>query len=124
MNIIEKYKQEYKAVMNGPISEKAVDDLLTQYNVTNLIYRNWLAETGGGPIGPDWYDGIEELKESQEKLKREPWSISGFVIGWDGAGNPIVLSGNGEIITEDHNYGGVHNVASSFEALLVRHAGS
>ena len=124
MNIIENYKQQYQGSYNGAISEEAVDEVLSQFSVTNESYRNWLVQTGGGPIGSDWFDGINELKQSQEKLKNESWSISGFVIGWDGAGNPIVLSQNGEIFTEDHNFGGVHKVASSFGELLASHVSS
>jgi len=88
------------------------------------MYKTWLIETGGGPIGSDWYDGIEELEQSQKKLKEEPWNISGFVIGWDGAGNPLVLQESGEILTEDHNFNGVYKVASSFEQLLVKNVSS
>ena len=118
MNSIDLYKEEYKAVINGPVPKNEVDSLLNEFGVTEEFYRDWLIETGGGPIGPDWYDGITELRDSQIKLETEPWSISGFVIGWDGAGNPMVLQSTGVIITEDHNFGGVYEVASSFETLL------
>ena len=124
MNIIENYKQQYKGAFNGAVNETDADLILNQFGIVNESYRNWLVQTGGGPIGSDWYDGINELEQSQEKLKNEPWSISGFVIGWDGAGNPIVLRQNGEIFTEDHNFGGVHKVASSFNELLATHVSS
>ena len=81
MNIIENYKQQYQGAFNGAASEETVDEILSQFRITNEIYRNWLIQTGGGPIGSDWFDGIKELKQSQEKIKSEPWSISGFVIG-------------------------------------------
>jgi len=124
MNIIEKYKKQYEAVIDGPASEEAVDKLLAHYQVVNPLYRNWLIETGGGPIGSDWYDTLAELDESQTSLQNDLWTISGFVIGWDGAGNPLVLCEDGKIITEDHDFGGIHNVAFSFEALLVKHVSS
>ncbi|HSG41844.1 MAG TPA: hypothetical protein VLA72_01705 [Anaerolineales bacterium] len=78
-----------------------------------------LFKLGGGSIGSDWLDGIDEVQQSQEKLKSEPWTISGFVFGWNGAGNPLVLENNGAIITEDHNFGGTRNVANSFDELLA-----
>jgi len=124
MDIINSYKQQYQGAFNGAVSEEAVDEVLSQFSITNESYRNWLIQTGGGPIGSDWLDGVNELKQSQEKLKNEPWSISGFVIGWDGAGNPIALNNNDEIITEDHNFGGVHKMASSFNELLASHVSS
>lgn len=121
MSIIKNYKLQYQGAFQGAVSETAVDEILSQFKITNESYRNWLIQTGGGPIGSEWFDGVSDLKQSQEKLKSEPWSISGFVIGWDGAGNPIVLNTIGEVITEDHNFGGVHKVASSFEELLAKH---
>ena len=124
MNIIENYKRQYQGAFIGAVEEETVDEVLKQFNITNESYRNWLIQAGGGPIGSEWFDGINELKQSQEKLKSEPWSISGFVIGWDGAGNPIVLSKNGEVLTEDHNFGGVHKIAASFNDLLISHVSS
>lgn len=120
MNVIDQYKCRYASVMRGPVLPTVVDNILGRHNVKDQNYRQWLTETGGGPIGSDWYDGIEELEASQEKLKTESWSISGFVIGWDGAGNPIVLSASGEIQTEDHNFGGTHTLAPCFFELLKR----
>ncbi len=124
MDLIDKYKEQYKGIFAGPVQSNDIDSLLNLYGITDKAYRLWLVETGGGPIGPDWYDGIEELSQSQEKLKSENWNITGFVIGWDGAGNPLVLLHNGAIVTEDHNFGGVHEVASSFEKLLSVHVSS
>lgn len=124
MDLIAKYKQEYRAVLHGEVAAKVVDSLLKQYCVDNELYREWLVSTGGGPIGSDWYDGIHELADSQESLRINDWSITGFVIGWDGAGNPLVLKENGMILTEDHNFGGIHEVAQSFEALLAEHVSS
>jgi len=124
MNNIENYKQQYQGAFNGAVSEASVDEILSQFGITDECYRDWLIQTGGGPIGPDWFDGIDEIQQSQKKLKSEPWTISGFVIGWDGAGNPLVLKKNGAIITEDHNFGGVHKVANSFDELLAMNVSS
>lgn len=120
MNIIEKYKKQYEAVIDGPASDLDVDEILNRYGVSNSLYRDWLIQTGGGPIGPDWYDTLAELEESQKNIKNEFWTITGFVIGWDGTGNPIVLSEDGKVITEDHNTGETYNMAFSFEALLAK----
>lgn len=124
MDVIEQYKQQYKGAYNGALSESAVVGILHKFAISDECYRNWLIQTGGGPVGSDWLDGIDELIKSQEKLRSEPWSISGFVIGWDGAGNPIVIAQNGEIKTEDHNFGGVHVLASNFNELLAKHVSS
>ena len=118
MNIIDRYISEYQAVIKGSIPIDEVRSLLDEYAVDNDLYAEWLSNTGGGPIGPDWYEGIEDLRESQEKVAKAGWDISGFVIGWDGSGNPIVLDANGSIYAPDHNFGGKHLIAVSFEALL------
>ena len=124
MKLIANYKQQYEGVYRGAVKEHLVDETLNHYSISNETYRTWLIETGGGPIGSDWYDGLNELDKSQNKLKTEAWKITGFVIGWDGSGNPIVLQKNGEILTEDHNSNGVHKVAISFEQLLVANVSS
>lgn len=124
MDVIERYKIEYASVIRGPVAPSTVDSILGPYGVKNKIYRRWLIETGGGPIGPDWYDGVDELNSSQDKLKSESWNLSGFVIGWDGAGNPIALDASGTIVTEDHNFGGIHTLARGFDELLAQNVSS
>jgi hypothetical protein len=119
MDTLQRYLKAYEAVIRGPVDAKVVDAILARHGVSNGSYREWLLASGGGPIGPDWYDGVEELPQSQKKLKEEKWSVVGFVIGWDGAGNPIVLSAGGAILTEDHNFEGIHQLAESFDELLA-----
>ena len=42
-----------------------------------------------------------------------------FVIGWDKGGNPFGIHlKSGKILVEDHDFGGIHEMASSFEAFL------
>ncbi|MDQ8183862.1 SMI1/KNR4 family protein [Pelagicoccus sp. SDUM812005] len=118
MKIIERYKQAYSAVINGPQRKETVVEILTKFGVSNSSYQEWITQTGGGPIGADWFDGITELPLSQKKLKEEEWTIEGFVIGWDGSGNPIVLQDDGSVKVEDHNFDGIHTLASSFDELL------
>ncbi len=126
IEVIDKYIAEYEAVISGATDQDQVDAILEKFGVNDPVYREWLILTGGGPIGPDWYDTLSELQESQDKFESEKdfWSISGFLIGWDGAGNPVALLTSGEVITEDHNFGGVHQLAPSFEALLEANVGS
>jgi hypothetical protein len=120
MDVVARYKQEYQAVIAGPVAADVVDNALLESEVKDSIYRQWLIETGGGPIGSNWYDSPHELAASQKKLESESWSLSGWVIGWDGAGNPIAMQPDGSIRTEDHNGGGIHLIANSFAELLER----
>ena len=118
MELINRYKEKYSGTYAGPASPSEVDSLLSELGISDQVYREWLVATGGGPIGSEWFDEVQELLPSQEKCASEKWSISGAVIGWDGAGNPIAIQENGKILVEDHNFGGVHVFAESFEAYL------
>lgn len=89
-------------------------------------FRWFLAECGGGPAGGDWVDGIEALSETHAKFTRESgpngWTLADtFIIGWDGGGNPFgIHRPTGVILVEDHQFGGIHEIALSLEALLRR----
>lgn len=90
-------------------------------------YRWFLIECGGGTVGSEWVDGISELSETHRKYRSESqsddgWNLRGvFIIGWDGGGNPYgIESDTGKIVVEDHDFSGVHELAPSFEAFLVR----
>jgi hypothetical protein len=88
-------------------------------------FRWFLMRCGGGTIGSVWVDGIDELTETHRKFVEESaiengWTMDGvFIIGWDGAGNPFgIETETGRILVEDHNFGGIHEMSSSFEAFL------
>ncbi|MEM7312611.1 MAG: SMI1/KNR4 family protein [Planctomycetota bacterium] len=86
-------------------------------------FRWFLKQCGGGTVGAEWVDGINELRETHEKFNRERgpdgWTLDDvFVIGWDGAGNPFGIHTSGKLIVGDHNFGGVHVMADSFAAFL------
>ena len=119
MDTIEQYKRDYAGIYRGAVCPDAVDAILLQYGVSDTTYRQWLTETGGGPIGSEGFDGVEELTASQAKFASEPWSISGFVLGWDGSGNPMAMQPDGKIISEDHDVGSVYVVAATFAQLLA-----
>ena len=118
MEIIDKYKIKYSGAYNGSSNSEMVDSVLARYGIKNSVYRDWLIATDGGPIKSEWFDSVSELEGSQIKLSSEPWTMKGFVIGWDGAGNPICILENGSVATEDHNFGGIHVLANSFDLLL------
>ena len=89
-------------------------------------YRWYLAHCGGGVIGSEWVDGIEELSASHRKFRQEVgpggWTMRDvFVIGWDGGGNPFGIElHTGRLLVEDHDFGGVRAIAESFEGFLAR----
>lgn len=79
---------------------------------------------GGGVVGAEWVDGIPQRGSTHAKFKSEfgtsGWTLKDtFVIGWDGSGNPFGLHLlSGAVVVEDHNFEGVHELASSFENFL------
>ncbi|MCA8988552.1 MAG: SMI1/KNR4 family protein [Planctomycetaceae bacterium] len=90
-------------------------------------FRWFLMHCGGGTIGSEWVDGIDELPDTHRKFAAESaikngWTMDGvFVIGWDGAGNPFgIETTTGRILVEDHNAGGIYEVSKSFEVFLER----
>jgi hypothetical protein len=92
-------------------------------------YYRWLLVTcGGGVIGSERVDGIEELAKSHAKFRREfgpprGWTLrNAFIIGWDGAGNPFGIDQNkGRILVEDHDFGGIHEMAANLEDFILRY---
>ena len=89
-------------------------------------YRWLLLTCGGGVIGSEHLDDVKDLPRSHAKFQREAgaagWQMKDvFIIGWDGFGNPfgIELTTN-RVLVEDHNFGGIHELNSSFADFLVK----
>lgn len=89
-------------------------------------FRWFLAACGGGTVGSDWVDGISELRDSHRKFHAESSADGGwtmrdvFVIGWDGSGNPFgIHAATGKLVVEDHDFGGVHDMAESLTDFLA-----
>lgn len=85
-------------------------------------YRWYLLSCGGGVIGSEWVDDITELRDTHTRFSEEEWSLGEvFPIGRDGWGNPMVIDlSTGRILIEDHEFGGVHELASSFAEFVLK----
>jgi hypothetical protein len=112
-------------VRQPPATEEQLRSFEGAFGIIPSEFRWFLAECGGGPVGSDSVDGIRELPASHRKFRAEfgpgGWSMKGvFIIGWDGAGNPLgILRVSGAVLVEDHNFGGVHALAGSFISFLA-----
>lgn len=109
-----------------PASEEQLIRFESEFERIPAEFRDFLCWYGGGAVGSEWVDGIEELFESHEKFRKEfgspcGWTMTDvFVIGWDGAGNPFgIHQPSGKILVEDYNFGGIHTMAESFVEFLV-----
>ena len=67
-------------------------------------------------------DSSSPIRNSTRSSGHRGWTMGGvFVVGWDGTGNPYGIElETGRMLVEDHNFGGIHEMASSFEDFLVR----
>lgn len=81
-------------------------------------------------MGSQWVDSLRELPSTHRKFRAEfgpprGWTLRDvFVIGWDGSGNPYgIHEPTGRLLVEDHDFGGIHEMAPSFVAFLTRGLG-
>lgn len=124
--ILKEWLKLPSAVRELPASETALLEFEARHGPIPPTYRWFLSRCGGGSVGADYVDGIDDLAESHRKFQAESgpggWTMKNvFIIGWDGAGNPFGIdSATGRVLLEDHNFGGIHEMAASFEALLIK----
>jgi hypothetical protein len=113
------------ACRRRPADEDQLRTFEQEFGAIPQEFRWYLKACGGGVCGSNWVDGIEQLMESHRKFRKESgpegWTMQGvFVIGWDGGGNPFgIKSSTDEILVEDHDFGGIHEMAKSFSDFLV-----
>ena len=100
-----------------------VADFESRFGAIPTDLKWFLLVLGGGAVGTEWLDDIRQLAESHTKVaaEQEYWKLLDcFVVGWDGAGNPMALSrSTGELVVADHNTGQRHQLAPSLQAFLV-----
>ena len=116
-----------EGVRSGPATEEELCEFESRYGQIPEDYRWFLLNCGGGVVGSEWLDDIATLARTHDKFSSEigpprGWLIRGvFVIGWDGSGNPFGIEiSTGRVVVEDHNFGGIHELAASFEQFLLR----
>lgn len=126
MRLIAAWSERSRDIRHPPASEPQLAAFEARFGRIPPVFRWFLETCGGGVIGSDWVDGIEQLTLTHEKFRAESARATGwrmtdvFVIGWDGAGNPFGIDLNtGRLLVEDHHFGGIHEVAPSFEAFLA-----
>ncbi len=94
----------------------------TAFGPVPVEYRTFLRLGGGGVVGSEWLDGIDQLPHSHAKFASERgangWQSDFFLVGWDGSGAPIGITENGEMVIEQEG-GNVRRVATSFASFLA-----
>lgn len=125
--ILEAWESLPEEIRGHPASEAALRAFEADHGPIPEAHRWFLSACGGGIVGADRVDDIEELRGSHAKFHAElnrpgGWTMRDvFVIGWDGGGNPFGINRTtGRILLEDHTFGGIHEVASSLEEFVLR----
>jgi hypothetical protein len=108
-----------------PAAEGELRAFEAEFGPIPAEFRWFLGACGGGPVGSEWTDSIRELPATHRKFRSEfgpprGWTLADvFVIGWDGSGNPYgIHDPTGRVLVEDHDFGGIHEMAPSFAAFL------
>jgi hypothetical protein len=108
-------------------TEQELREFEESYGPIPEDYRWFLLTCGGGHFGAEAVDDITELAKSHAKFRREfgpprGWTMRDvFIIGWDGFANPFgIETTTGRVVVEDHNFGGIHELAPSLEEFMLR----
>jgi len=106
---------------SDPASLDSINAFEKEYGTIPEQYRWYLHECGGGVVGSEWVDDIENLKKSHRKFREEEGDmIYSFIFGWDGGGNPLLIDReSGRVFTRDHDFGGTHAIAESFMSFYL-----
>jgi hypothetical protein len=125
--IVSAWSKRPEDIRSPPASDAQIAAFERKFGPMPSDFRWFLAACGGGVVGSEWVDDIGRLGETHTKFVAESGSPRGwrmedvFVIGWDKGGNPFgIHRKSGKMLVEDHDFGGIHEMASSFEAFLER----
>jgi hypothetical protein len=125
-HLFSEWRNRHPEIPYTPATKEQLVEFEEVHGPIPAEFREFLLVVGGGAVGSEWIDGIEGLRETHRKFKREcvpgGWTLTEtFIIGWDGAGNPMGINEkSGAVVVEDHNFGGIHVLAPTFEEFLRR----
>ncbi|HZP61145.1 MAG TPA: SMI1/KNR4 family protein [Opitutaceae bacterium] len=110
-----------------PATSEQLSVFEAEFGAIPADLRWFLGVCGGGIVGSERIDDITRLRKSHLKFRREAAMANGwkkkdvFVVGWDGSGNPMGIDQvTGQVVVEDHDFGGVHVIAGSFIDFLLQ----
>jgi hypothetical protein len=120
-----------RGLREAPATETELQEFEAVFGAIPDDYRWLLVTCGGGVIGAERLDGIKSLAKSHAKFQQELGAPRGwtmrevFIIGWDGSGNPFGIDQkSGRILIEDHQFGGIHEIAASLQDFVLGDRGS
>ncbi|MBP1990095.1 SMI1/KNR4 family protein [Paenibacillus eucommiae] len=133
LEIIEKIERELSELDGIFRGEPATDEEIAQAEQTlqvtfDSVYVDFIKRFGGSYYKLSIYafknsTMLEARTVTDLTLEFRnggwPGTEDSYVISIDLAGNPIMIKPDGKVVTFDHDFGGTHIVAESFEALLT-----
>ena len=124
--IVAVWKAREAGLSYPPATDIEIADFIDCCREIPEDYLWFLKNCGGGVVGAEWIDGIDSLHGTHTKFDEECAIPNGytikesFVIGWDGAGNPIAISPEGKLIVQWHDSRTIEMLAPSFESWLLK----
>lgn len=125
--VLAAWSKQLEDIRHPPATEEEIGQFEREYGPIPDDFRWFLQTCGGGVVGSEWVDNIHQLSTTHAKYRAESfpedgWTMQGvFIIGWDGGGNPFGIDATtGKVLVEDHTFGGIHEMAPSFEQLLIQ----
>lgn len=125
--ILKLWSARPEEIRSVPATEDALNTFEKEFGAIPEDFRWFLAACGGGVVGGEWVDGVEQLAKSHRKHFRDRsadngWKASFFIIGWDGTGQPFGIDrATGEVVTEPEGSDGeVDRLSPSIEAFLLK----
>jgi hypothetical protein len=125
--ILKLWSARPEEIRSVPATEDALNTFEKEFGAIPEDFRWFLAACGGGVVGGEWVDGVEQLAKSHRKHFRDRsadkgWKASFFIIGWDGTGQPFGIDrATGEIVTEPEGSDGkVDRLSPAIEAFLLK----
>ncbi len=123
--VLNAWRRLPSAVRSPPATTAELSAFEAEFGPIPPNFRWYLTECGGGPGGTEWIDSLPDLIETHRRFRSEsasgfwPGLVDVFVIGWDGCGNPYgIHNSSGRVLVEDHDFGGVHELAATFADYL------
>jgi len=124
--VLAAWSEQIEDILHPPATDEQIEQFEREFGPIPADYRWFLQVCGGGVVGSEWVDNIHQLIATHAKFRAESipedgWSMKDvFIVGWDGGGNPFGIDARtGKVLVEDHTFGGIHEMAPSFEHLLL-----
>ena len=116
-----------REVRCAPATHPELEAFEKEHGPIPMQYRTFLMQFGGGPVGHEWVEGIQQLPATQAKFRAGrqagQWKMTSvFVVGWDGTGHPIAIDPRGAVVVERPGQG-VQRLAASFAAFVTQGLG-